>query len=37
MYYRRFILSFALIAVPLFNLLKEADAETRKKKYRRIK
>ena len=35
-YYRRFIHSFAKIAVPLFDLLKEADAEIRKKKYRTI-
>lgn len=36
-YYRRFIRAFAKICVPLFDLLKEADAETRKKKFRKIK
>jgi transposase InsO family protein len=35
-YYRRFIRAFAKICVPLFDLLKEADAETRKKKFRKI-
>ena len=35
-YYRRFIRAFARICVPLFDLLKEADAETRKKKFRKI-
>jgi hypothetical protein len=35
-YYRRFIRGFAKICVPLFDLLKEADAETRKKKFRKI-
>ena len=35
-YYRRFIHGFAKICVPLFNLLKESDAEVRKKKFRRI-
>jgi hypothetical protein len=36
-YYRRFIRAFAKICVPLFDLLKEADAEIRKKKFRKIK
>lgn len=36
-YYRRFIRAFAKICVPLFDLLKAADAETRKKKFRKIK
>jgi hypothetical protein len=36
-YYRRFIRAFAKIYVPLFDLLKEADAKTRKKKFRKIK
>jgi len=35
-YYRRFIVGFAFICVPLFDLLKESDAEIRKKKYRKI-
>src|SRR5947207_14152862 len=35
-YYRRFIIGFAYICVPLFDLLKESDAEIRKKKYRKI-
>ena len=35
-YYRRFIRKYAQIAVPLFDLLKEADAEIRKKKYRAV-
>ena len=35
-YYRRFIGGFAFICVPLFDLLKESDAEIRKKKYRKI-
>ena len=35
-YYRRFIQGFAKICVPLFDLLREADAELRKKKFRRI-
>jgi transposase InsO family protein len=35
-YYRRFVRAFAKICVPLFDLLKEADAETRKKKFRKI-
>ena len=35
-YYRRFIRAFAMICIPLFELLKEADAELRKKKFRRI-
>ena len=35
-YYRRFIRSFAQICVPLFDLLKEGDAEKRKKKFRKI-
>jgi hypothetical protein len=36
-YYRRFIRAFAKIYIPLFDLLKEADAEIRKKKFRKIK
>jgi hypothetical protein len=36
-YYRRFIRAFMKIYVPLFDLLKEADAEIRKKKFRKIK
>jgi hypothetical protein len=36
-YYRRFIRAFAKICVPLFDLLKEADAEIRKKKFRKIR
>jgi hypothetical protein len=36
-YYRRFIRAFIKIYVPLFDLLKEADAEIRKKKFRKIK
>jgi hypothetical protein len=36
-YYRRFIRAFAKIYVSLFDLLKEADAEIRKKKFRKIK
>jgi hypothetical protein len=35
-YYRRFIRKYAQIAVPLFDLLKESDADLRKKKYRKI-
>lgn len=35
-YYRRFIREFAQIAVPLFELLKESDAELRKKKFRKV-
>jgi transposase InsO family protein len=35
-YYRRFIPAFANICVPLFDLLKEGDAEVRKKRFRRI-
>lgn len=35
-YYRRFILRFAMICVPLFDLLKETDAEIRRKKFRKI-
>jgi hypothetical protein len=36
-YYRRFIRAFAKIYVSLFDLLKEADAKIRKKKFRKIK
>jgi hypothetical protein len=36
-YYRRFIRAFTKIYVSLFDLLKEADAEIRKKKFRKIK
>jgi hypothetical protein len=36
-YYRRFIRAFAKICVSLFDLLKEADAEIKKKKFRKIK
>jgi hypothetical protein len=36
-YYYRFIRAFTKIYVPLFDLLKEADAEIRKKKFRKIK
>jgi hypothetical protein len=36
-YYRRLIRAFTKIYVFLFNLLKEADAEIRKKKFRKIK
>ena len=35
-FYRRFIRRFALITVPLFNLLHESNAEIRKKKFRKI-
>jgi hypothetical protein len=35
-YYRRFIHKFAQICVPLFELLKEGDAEVRKRKFRKI-
>lgn len=35
-YYRRFIRDFARIGVPLFDLLKEGDAEVRKKRYREV-
>jgi hypothetical protein len=36
-YYRRFIRTFTKIYVSLFDLLKEADAKIRKKKFRKIK
>jgi hypothetical protein len=36
-YYRRFVKSFAKIACPLFELLKEGDAELRKRKHRLIR
>jgi len=36
-YYRRYIRGFAAIATPIFNLLKEGDAEIRKKKFRPIR
>ena len=35
-FYRRFIRDFAKICVPLFELLKEVDAEQRKKRFRKI-
>jgi hypothetical protein len=35
-YYRRYIRDFAAIVILIFNLLKEGDAEIRKKKYRTI-
>lgn len=35
-YYRRFIPGFAKVCVPLFDLLKETDADLRKKKFRKI-
>jgi hypothetical protein len=35
-YYRRFVRHFARICTPLFELLKEADAEARKRKFRKI-
>ena len=35
-YYRRFVRQFAKMCTPLFELLKEADAEARKRKFRKI-
>lgn len=35
-YYRKYIPGFAKHLVPLFNLLKESDAEIRKKRFRKI-
>jgi hypothetical protein len=35
-YYRRYIRNFAVITIPIFDLLKEGNAEVRKKKYRTI-
>lgn len=35
-YYRRFMKDFARVSVPLFELLKESDAELRAKRFRKI-
>jgi transposase InsO family protein len=35
-YYRRFIAGFSRISVPLYDLIKESDADVRKQKFRKI-